>query len=710
MPRIVTLTTDFGTGSVYVAQLKAAILQAAAPPVLVDIAHDLPAHDIRAAAWLVGQACLAFPAGTLHIAVVDPGVGTPRPLAWARIGEQDFLAPDNGLLSWALARAPFVAARALEVPADAAATFHGRDVIAPAAVRLLDGAPSESLGPALASLVRLPCPEPRETDAGLEGEVIHVDAFGNLVTNLPASLWPRVAAAGALHVGGHAITTLVRTYGDAAPGTAVALVGSQGFIEAAVVEGRADVRLAAAVGTPVSVEGMPASDHRTPTIGELLHWDREHVWHAFTQMQEYEPLLIESGEGATLFDTAGKAYLDGSASMWCNVHGHRHPRLDAALRAQLDKVAHTTNLGLSNPTTVELARRLVEIAPPGLEKVFFTGDGSSAIEAALKMAFQYWRQAVPPQPARTRFVAIGEAYHGDTLGAIGVGGVDRFTALFGPLTFAAIRIPSPGGPCPHTGRPAPSLDDALAALEQTLAEHAGSIAALVMEPLMQAAGGILVHPPGFLRGVRDLTTKHDVLLILDEVAVGFGRTGTMFACEQEAVVPDILCLAKGLTAGYLPMAATLTTERLWRAFLGTHAEQRTFFHGHTYGGNPLAAAVALASLDVFRDERVLESLPAKIARLGDHVARLAALDHVGDVRQCGLVAGLDLVADKASRRPYPWQEQRGTRACLAARPHGAILRQLGDTVVLMPPLCITLDEIDRLATAAEAGILTATSS
>ena len=255
MPRIVTLTTDFGTGSVYVAQLKAVLLQADPPPLLVDIAHDLPAHDVRAAAWVVGQACLTFPADTLHLVVVDPGVGTSRHVVWARIGDQEFLAPDNGVLSRALARAPFVAARSLPVPAAAAATFHGRDVIAPAAVRLLDGTPPEAVGPALDTLARLPWPEPHETAVALEGEVIHVDAFGNLVTNLPASLWPRVAAAGAVQVGGHAITTLVRTYGDAAPGTAVALVGSQGFIEVAVVEGRADVRLAAAAGAPVSVHG-----------------------------------------------------------------------------------------------------------------------------------------------------------------------------------------------------------------------------------------------------------------------------------------------------------------------------------------------------------------------------------------------------------------------------------------------------------------------
>jgi adenosylmethionine-8-amino-7-oxononanoate aminotransferase len=249
--------------------------------------------------------------------------------------------------------------------------------------------------------------------------------------------------------------------------------------------------------------------------------------------------------------------------------------------------------------------------------------------------------------------------------------------MFAPLTFEALRLPSPGGPCPHSGRPAPSLDESLAGLDRILADHGNSIAAIIMEPLVQAAAGIYVHPSGFLRGVADLARRHDVLLILDEVATGFGRTGTMFACEQEGVSPDFLCLAKGLTGGYLPMAATLTTERVWNAFIGSHADRRTFFHGHTYGGNPLAAAVGIASLDVFRDERVLESLPPKIARLQEHVARLSRLDHVGNVRQCGLVAGLDLVADKASGTSYPWQEKRGTLACLAARRHGALLRQLG---------------------------------
>jgi adenosylmethionine-8-amino-7-oxononanoate aminotransferase len=445
-----------------------------------------------------------------------------------------------------------------------------------------------------------------------------------------------------------------------------------------------------------------------PTTEELRHWDRHHVWHAFTQMQEYEPLLIERAEGSWLIDADGNRYLDGSASMWCAIHGHRHPRLDAAIQAQLAKVAHTTNLGLSNPTTVEFARRLVEISPPGLDKVFFTGDGSSAIETALKMAFQYWIQADPPRPSRTRFIAIGEAYHGDTLGAIGVGGVDRFTAMFAPLTFEALRLPSPGGPCPATGRPPPTLAEALAAVESMLAAHAGQVAAIIMEPLMQAAAGLYVHPPGFLRGVAALARQHDVLLILDEVAVGFGRTGTMFACQQEDVSPDFLCLAKGLTAGYLPMAATLTTERVWNAFLGDHADRRTFFHGHTYGGNPLAAAVGLASLDLFRDEQTLESLPPKIERLREHAERIGRLPHVGQVRQCGLAVGFELVADKAAGLPYPWQERRGLRACSAARKHSALLRPLGDVVAVWPPLSITLTELDLLLAAAEAGIREAT--
>ena len=458
-------------------------------------------------------------------------------------------------------------------------------------------------------------------------------------------------------------------------------------------------------------------------LNHLHAWDSDFVWHAFTQMAEYEPLLIERGEGVYLLDTDGNCYIDGSASMWCNVHGHRHPRLDAAIATQLTKVAHTTNLGLSNPTTVRLARRLADITPDGLEKVFFSSDGSSAIEAALKIAFQYWHQSEREERKRssnqtsyrTKFVALGEAYHGDTLGAIGVGGVDRFTSIFSPLTFEAIRVAGPGmtDSLSSTGDGGPRLDASsqhttaaatLNELESLFKNQGDEIAALIMEPLVQAAGGILVHPPGFLRAVRELTQRFKILLILDEIAVGFGRTGTMFACEQEDVSPDILCLGKGLTAGYLPMAATITTADIWKQFLGSHKDGRAFYHGHTFGGNPLAAAVALESLTLFDEERLLEHLPERIQELHDHVARIAQLPHVGDTRQCGLVAGIDLVADKDSGSPYPWEEKMGTVACLAARKHGALLRQLGDTVVVMPPLSISSSELADLLHAAESAI------
>ena len=312
-------------------------------------------------------------------------------------------------------------------------------------------------------------------------------------------------------------------------------------------------------------------------------------------------------------------------------------------------------------------------------------------------------------------MSLGEAYHGDTLGAIGVGGVDRFTSIFSPLTFEAIRVPTPGmtvsmsptadgGPRTDPSSSKTTAAEALSYLDQLFKQDGNSIAALIMEPLVQAAGGILVHPPGFLKAVRDLTHRHDILLILDEIAVGFGRTGTMFACEQEDVSPDILCLGKGLTAGYLPMAATITTEKVWENFLGSHKDGRAFYHGHTFGGNPLAAAVALESLNIFQEERLLETLRERIEQLQNLVKKVAQLPHVGDTRQCGLVAGIDLVADKQTGHAYPWENAMGTRACLAARQHGALLRQLGDTVVIMPPLSISSSELTELLHAVESAI------
>ncbi len=446
-----------------------------------------------------------------------------------------------------------------------------------------------------------------------------------------------------------------------------------------------------------------------PTREELETWDRTLVWHAFTQMAEHEPLLLERGEGCELVDIDGNRYLDGNSSLWCNIHGHRHPRIDAAIRGQLDRVAHVTNLGSSNSTTIKLARRLVDLAPEGLGHVFFSDDGATAVEVALKMAFQYWRQRANPCPEKTVYLALGDAYHGDTLGSVSVGGVERFHAMFQPLLFNVLRLPAPDACRPPAGVPADRVTaHHLALLERLLAEQHGQIAAMVIEPLVQAAAGMIVHPPGYLHGVRELTRKYGVLLIADEVAVGMGRTGSLFACRQEQVVPDLLCLAKGLTGGYLPLAATLATDEIWNAFLGEYSEGKTFFHGHTYGGNPLGAAAALATLDVFDEEHTLERLPPKVDRLAEHLARMARLPHVGFVRQCGLIAAVELVRDKAAKEPYPWAEKRGIRACNHARKLGVLIRPLGNVIVLMPPLAVTLDELDRICTAAEAGIEAAT--
>ncbi|MBN2024350.1 MAG: adenosylmethionine--8-amino-7-oxononanoate transaminase [Pirellulales bacterium] len=445
-----------------------------------------------------------------------------------------------------------------------------------------------------------------------------------------------------------------------------------------------------------------------PTHEQLRQWDRQIVWHAFTQMAEYEPLILERARGCTLVDIDGNEYLDGVSSLWCNVHGHCHPTIDAAIRQQLGKVAHVTSLGASNPTTIRLARRLVDLTPEGLAHVFFASDGACAVEVALKMALQYWRQCDAPRPEKTGYIALGDAYHGDTLGAVSVGGVERFHATFAPLLFDVHRLPAPNPYRPPEGvSPENVLPDALARLERLLEEHHERIAAMVIEPLVQCAAGMIMHPPGYLRGARELTRKYDVLLIADEVAVGMGRTGRMFACEHEDVSPDFLCLGKGLTGGYLPLAATLTTDAVWQAFLGEYAEAKTFFHGHTYGGNPLAAAAAMATLDVFEQEKTLANLAPRIARLGEHLDRMAQLPHVGDVRQRGLIGAVELVRDRTTRESYPWAERRGIRVCDHARREGVLLRPLGNVLVIMPPLVVSLDELDCIATALRRGIIAA---
>jgi adenosylmethionine---8-amino-7-oxononanoate aminotransferase len=415
---------------------------------------------------------------------------------------------------------------------------------------------------------------------------------------------------------------------------------------------------------------------------DLASADRSYLWHPFTQQRgwcEEEPLIVESAEGTDLIDSDGRRYIDGVSSLWCNVHGHRHPRIDAAVRDQLDRVAHSTMLGLSHGPAIELARRLVEIAPPGLSRVFYSDSGSTAAEIALKMAFQYWQQR--GEPARRRFVALRDAYHGDTIGSVSVGGIDLFHSLYRPLLFDTLKA-SPG----HLGD-----------MERLFAEHPGEIAAVIMEPLLQGAAGILVHPEGYLRGVRALCDRHGALLILDEVATGFGRTGRMFACEHEGVAPDLLCLAKGLTGGYLPLAATITTERVYDGFLGAPEEGRTFFHGHTFTGNPLACAAALANLDAFEHERTLVRLQPKIRLFGELLRELATLPEVAEVRGWGFIAGIDLGEHDPAL-------QLGHRVALQARERGAIVRPLGDVVVLMPPLTIRKPELQRLIEIAAASI------
>jgi adenosylmethionine-8-amino-7-oxononanoate aminotransferase len=420
---------------------------------------------------------------------------------------------------------------------------------------------------------------------------------------------------------------------------------------------------------------------------ELTRTDRRVLWHPFTQQKGWcaeEPLIIERAHGCTLVDTDGNAYLDGVSSLWCNVHGHGHPAIDAAIGDQLQRVAHTTMLGLSHPPAIELAQRLVELAPPGLSRVFYSDNGSTAAEVALKMAFQYWRHR--GEPGRTGFICLRDGYHGDTIGSVSVGGIDLFHACFGPLLFDAFHA-----------EPGDSGD-----MRRLLEQHAGEIAAVVVEPLVQGAGGILTHPEGYLRAVRALCDEYDVLLICDEVATGFGRTGTMFACEQEDVAPDLMCLAKGLTGGYLPLAATLATERIYDAFLGDHEELKTFFHGHTYTGNPLACAAALATLDVFERERTLEALQPKIALLGELLDEyVASQRHVRAVRRRGFMVGIELTE-------FPLHARMGHQVTLAARRRGAIVRPLGDVVVLMPPLAMSEQELVRLVQITSAAIAEAT--
>lgn len=455
--------------------------------------------------------------------------------------------------------------------------------------------------------------------------------------------------------------------------------------------------------------GDPLHGH---SIGDLRALDRTAVWHPFTQMAEYaDPLVIVAGEGNYLLDADGRRYIDGVSSLWCNLHGHRRPEIDRAITEQLGRIAHTTLLGLGSVPSIELARRLVALAPGDLDHVFYSDDGSTAVEAALKIAFQYHRQKARAELPRDRFIALGHAYHGDTLGSASVGGIDLFHETYRSLLFDVERVPSPYCyRCPLGLRRDSCRMQCADEMDRTVERVGERAVAVVIEPLVQGAAGMIVHPEGYLSRVRRACERAECLMIADEVAVGFGRTGTMFACQAEDVVPDLMCLAKGATGGYLPLAATLAREHVYEAFLGSRADRKTFYHGHTYTGNALAAAAALASLGIFEKDRVLERLPEKIARLRAALEPVGAMAHVGDVRQRGLMVGIELVADRATREAYPYESAVGDKVCCAVRKRGVILRPLGDVIVLMPPLSITAEEIDLLVSATAEAIREVTES
>jgi adenosylmethionine-8-amino-7-oxononanoate aminotransferase len=439
-----------------------------------------------------------------------------------------------------------------------------------------------------------------------------------------------------------------------------------------------------------------------PTTAMLRSWDDEFVWHPFTPMLAYRSEaapIIAAGDGFFLIDTEGNRYLDGISSLWCNIHGHRVPDIDRAVREQLDHVAHTTLLGLSSVPSIELARELVARVPKGLNKVFYSDSGATAVEVALKIAYQYHAQKTGGGHAARRdlFLCLSSAYHGDTIGTVSVGGIPLFHSAYRDLLFKTVQVPAPVTfRTPLGFTPKSYLDHCFGELERLIVEHRERAAGFIIEPIVQGAAGILVHPPGYLKRVRELTQANGILMIADEVAVGFGRTGTLFACEQEEVRPDLMCLAKGLTGGYLPLAATLATDEIYAAFLAEPSEGKTFFHGHTYTGNPLACAAALASLRLFDERYVLDNVRSNAERIAARLGVLRDSPFVGEVRQKGVMVGIELVHDRKNGAPFPAARRMGHQVTLAARRRGVILRPLGDVVVLMPAPAMPAELVDRL--------------
>ncbi len=447
--------------------------------------------------------------------------------------------------------------------------------------------------------------------------------------------------------------------------------------------------------------GRTADSNPSERTRRLAGLDKACLWHPFTPMRQWladEPLVIEAGEGFELIDTAGRRYIDGFGSLWCNLHGHRVSQIDSAVRAQLDKISHSTLLGYGSVARIELAQRLVRITPEGLERVFYSDSGATAVEVALKMAFQYYHNI--GQSERRRFLALRRSYHGDTIGAVSVGGIDTIHEIFRPLLFetAFVDCPNPY----HHPAAEKAGDVVLGQVDEALKAAGGQYCAVIVEPLIQGAGGMLTHPPGFLGGLRELTRAHDVLLIADEVATGFCRTGRLFACDHEKVSPDLMCLGKGLTGGYMPVAATMATREIFEAFCGEVGQGsqgsrgKTFYHGHTFTGNALGCAAAIASIDLIQGGGLLDELPEKVELIGRGLRALADHPHVGDLRQCGMMVGIELVQDRSEKRPFDPAERIGEAVCARARRHGVIIRPLSDVVVLMPAPAMDTGTLDRL--------------
>jgi adenosylmethionine-8-amino-7-oxononanoate aminotransferase len=425
--------------------------------------------------------------------------------------------------------------------------------------------------------------------------------------------------------------------------------------------------------------------------------DRRYVWHPFTQMKDYadkDHVLIEKAEGVFLFDADGHRYYDTISSWWVNVHGHSHPRIQKAMNEQIQKLDHVMFSGFTHSTAIELAEQLVNLTPQGLEKVFYSDNGSTAVEVALKMSFQYWQQI--GQSTKTKFVYVEDSYHGDTLGAVSVGGVNEYHSMFRPLLFSAYAVPSPNvraWASDAEDAQAQCLSHCLSAVRQRFESSAHEIAALIVEPMVQAAGGMNIYPASYLRELRELCTQFEVHLIADEVAVGFGRTGRMFACEHAGITPDLMCLSKGITGGVLALAATLCTQTIYDAFYDDYEMLKTFTHGHSFTGNPLATAVALESLAIFRDEHVLDHVAEMSLLLEREIQRFQDYTHVANIRNLGMIAAFDLVKNRYTREQYAFQDRIGYRVYQEGLKEGLLLRPLGNTIYYWLPLATKEHEL-----------------